>query len=141
MGLMLITLSYLPPHRQGFLLRRIEDLHRLVGDGSQELGGRCFVVLACYDAVSNHRLVSVQGGCMLHDNLLLVVVSVMVDPLGQHHRRSRGLIGLGEIFALRALSSACLSATGNLFHLFRPDSSGQLRDMTAPGDAELTTRE
>src|SRR5262249_12529957 len=42
-----------PHHRHGFLLRRIEDLHRLVGDSSEELGGRCrFVVLAGHNAVS-----------------------------------------------------------------------------------------
>jgi hypothetical protein len=40
MGLMIISPSYPSPYRHGFfLLLSLDDLNRLVGDGSQELGG------------------------------------------------------------------------------------------------------
>jgi hypothetical protein len=38
---------------------------------------------------------------VLHDNLLLSLVSVMVEPLGQHGKRSCGLVSLREIFHSR----------------------------------------
>jgi hypothetical protein len=37
------------------------------------------------------------GGGVLHYDLLLVSASMMVEPLGQHHHRSGGLIGKREI--------------------------------------------
>ncbi len=37
---------------------------------------------AAYEAISNHRLIRVHGGRVLHDNLLLSLVSMMIEPFG-----------------------------------------------------------
>jgi hypothetical protein len=57
------------PHRHGFLLARLDDLHRLISTG-RELW--CFPrSIAANDAVSDHCLIGVDGGDVLHDDLLL----------------------------------------------------------------------
>jgi len=55
-----------------------------VGHGHEKFSrGCCFVFLTRHSAISDDRLVSVHGGRVLHGNLLLSLVSVMVEPLGQ----------------------------------------------------------
>jgi hypothetical protein len=38
---------------------------------------------------------------VLHDNLLFSLVSVIIEPFGQHHRRSHSLVTLRKVFHLR----------------------------------------
>jgi len=79
-----------------------DDFYRLVGDGSHEFGGRCcFVFLSRHNAISDHRLVGVDGGGVLHDNLLLSLVSVMVEPFAQHRYCPRGPVCELQVFRTR----------------------------------------
>jgi hypothetical protein len=83
MGLSVISLSYPSPYRHDlFLFLRLDDLHRLVGDGGQEFGGRCcFVFISRHNAVSDQCLVSVDGD-VFDGDLLLASATVLVEPYG-----------------------------------------------------------
>jgi hypothetical protein len=66
-----------PPKKAGVQSRRFNK------KGSYEFGGRRrLVVLSGYNPVSNQCLVSVHGGRVLHDDLLLTSVSVVIEALG-----------------------------------------------------------
>jgi hypothetical protein len=58
------------PHRDGFLLARLDELHRPIGTGSCELW-RLPRSIPANDAFSDHRLVGVDRGDVFHDDLLL----------------------------------------------------------------------
>src|SRR4029434_7346094 len=80
----------------------VTTLSVTTADGSQELGGRCcFVFLSRHNAIGDHRLVSVHGGGVLHDDLLRPSVSVMSQPFAQHRYCPRVPVSELQVFRAR----------------------------------------
>ena len=86
MGLMLISLSVPRPtgtvsfcigsmNSIGLSVVAVEELSR-------------FPARSLHDVLGDQSLVSIDGGGVLHDDLLLTSVSVVVEALAQHGKRS-----------------------------------------------------